>query len=82
MYVVVDERLSDTCLDLINPKYHVSYVECELESTEYDLEELVGNVYAKCVDRKADLFIGRPALVEELRALGLSCISLDGGLDG
>ena len=82
MNVVVDERLSDTCLDLINPKYHVSYVECGLESTEHDLEELVGNVYAKCVDRKADLFIGRPTMVAELRALGLSCISLDGGLDG
>jgi hypothetical protein len=57
-------------------------VDCKLESTEYELEELIGNVYAKCVDRKADLFIGRPEIVEELRELGLSCISLDGGLDG
>jgi len=51
MNVVVDERLSDVCLELINPKYHVSYVECNLESTEYDLEEVVGNVHARCASR-------------------------------
>ena len=81
MNVVVDERLMDTCLEIINPKYHVSYVECNLESTEYDLEEVVGNVYARCVDKKADLFIGRPGMVNELRKLGLNCISLDGELN-
>lgn len=81
MNVVVDEKLSDTCLELINPKYHVSYVWCELENTEYDLEEVVGSVYARCVDKKADLFIGRPEMVNELRKLGLNCISLDGELD-
>jgi len=82
MNVVVDNRISEACKELLNPKYHISYVDCRLESTEYELEELISNVYAKCVDRKADLFIGRPAIVEELRALGLNCISLDGGLDG
>lgn len=82
MNVVIDNRIQETCMDLINPRYHVSYVDCTLESTEYDLEELIGNVYARCVDKKVDLFIGRPAMVEELRKLGLNCISLDGGLDG
>ena len=46
------------------------------------MEELVGNVYARCVDKKADLFIGRPGMENELRKLGLNCISLDGELDG
>ena len=53
MNVVVDERLSDVCLELINPKYHVSYVECKMENTEYDLEELVGNIHARCGARCA-----------------------------
>ena len=82
MNVVVDNRISEACKELLNPKYHISYVDCILESTEYELEELVGNVYARCVDKKVDLFIGRPGMVNELRKLGLNCISLDGELDG
>ena len=81
MNVVVDSGISDDYKELLNPKCHISYIDCKLDHDEYELDEIVSNVYAKCVDRKADLFIGRPVIVGELRALGLSCISLDGELD-
>ena len=59
---------------LINPNTKENYIN-EVKQEYSQLRDNAG-------DKKADLFIGRPGMVTELRKLGLNCISLDGELDG
>lgn len=78
MNIVVDEDIMDICLDILNPKFRISYVNCnEVECAD----ENISRVYAKCVDKSADLFIGQSEMVSALRALGIKCLILGGEID-
>ena len=77
MNVVVDDRLQEVMMDMLNPKMSVSYVEVNGDC----LEEVVSGVYARCVDKRADLYIGCDDVVSELRKLGMKCILIEGDVD-
>ena len=76
MNIVIDEKLQGDLDDFINPRMNVTYISCSLEDTDYSIEELVEKVYAECVDNKADLFVGGISLTEELRELGMKCMTI------
>ena len=73
MKVVIDEKLQGEMDEFINPKMSVTYIRCDIGSNE---EELVEKTYAECVDHRADLFIGGIELTEELRKLGMKCMTI------
>ena len=78
MNIVVDEEIMDICLDILNPKFRISYVNC---SEAECADENISRVYAKCVDKNADLYIGQGKMIDALRSLGISCLEIGGVLD-
>ena len=83
MNVVIDNRLQEDegCLELLGMlgmayELGVSYISC---SGDYELDELVSMVYAKCVDKRAEVFIGIDSIVDSIRELGINAISLNIG---
>ena len=77
MNVVVDDRVTEQVAQVINPKFVVHTVNCNLEMLDYDLEMLIEKVYARCVDHKAELFIGKAGICEELDKLGIRTIVVE-----
>lgn len=87
MNVVIDNRLQEDegCLELLGvmglevPSIHTSYIDCRLDDLDYELDELIARVYAKCIDRKADLFIGLDGIASKMRELKINAVSLNIG---
>ena len=77
MNVVVDSRIEDEVGNFINPKFVVYHVDCTLDPIDYDLDALIEKVYARCIDHKAELFIGKLGICEELSKLGVKCIVIE-----
>lgn len=82
MNVVVDDRVTEQVAQVINPKFVVHEVNCSLEALDYDLEALIEKVYARCVDHKAELFMGKTEVCEELNKLGIRTIIVEDIING
>lgn len=87
MNIVIDNRLQEDegCLELLGmmglevQNITTSYIDCKLDELDYELDELIARVYAKCVDRKADLFIGLDGIATKMRELRINSVSLNVG---
>lgn len=83
MNIVIDTRLQtdEGCLELLmlialETDTKEYYVDC---GKDIEHDEVVAGVYAKCVDHRADLFIGVDSVAKAIRELGINAVSLNVG---
>lgn len=86
MNIVVDNRLQTDegylevlCTLSVEVNVKAVYVDCHMSDSEYTLDDCIAKVYSKCVDSRANMFIGLDDISDKIRELGIPTINLNVG---